>query len=223
VPVIEDACQAIGATDNGRQAGSMGTVGCFSFFPSKNLGGFGDGGLVTTNDASLAREIRLLRNHGAEERYFHQMIGGNFRLDAIQAAVLRVKLPYLAGWTAMRRANADRYRRMFLDVMPEGPIGLPREPGSKFHIYNQFIVRVPQRDAVKAYLTDAGIGTEIYYPLPFHQQACFASLGYKTGDFPAAESAAQSTLALPIYGELTEAQQDIVVRTVAEAIRARRS
>jgi dTDP-4-amino-4,6-dideoxygalactose transaminase len=219
IPVIEDACQAIGATYKGRQAGTIGHVGCFSFFPSKNLGGFGDGGLVTTNDEKLAHEIRLLRNHGAEPRYFHKRIGGNFRLDAIQAAVLRVKLPHLSSWTAGRRANADRYRRLFEQHGLASLVTLPVEPPGYFHIYNQFIVRVPDRNRVRAYLTAQGIGTEIYYPVPFHLQECFASLGYAGGDFPEAEAAADSTLALPIYGELTEEQQDAVVRTLADALR----
>ncbi len=218
VPIIEDACQAIGATCKGRQAGSMGAAGCFSFFPSKNLGAFGEGGLVTTQDASLARELRQLRNHGSETKYYHRRIGGNFRLDALQAAVLRVKLPHLAKWTAMRRENASRYRRLFDDSLGGAPIVLPVEPEGFFHIYNQFVIRVPGRERVRAFLTEHGIGTEVYYPVPFHLQECFASLGYRRGEFPAAESAAESTLALPIYGELTAAQQEAVVRTLASAL-----
>jgi dTDP-4-amino-4,6-dideoxygalactose transaminase len=218
VPVIEDACQAIGATDRGRQAGTMGTAACFSFFPSKNLGGFGDGGLVTTNDAALATEIRAIRNHGESSRYHHQQIGGNFRLDALQAAVLRVKLPHLARWTAMRRDNSARYHDLFGMLFAAGPIVLPIEPPDKFHIYNQFVVRVPQRDRVRAALAEHGIGTAVYYPIPFHAQRCFEYLGYKAGDFPVAEEAADSTLALPIYGELTPAQQESVVRAIADAI-----
>ena len=220
VAVIEDACQAIGATDRGRQAGSMGTAGCFSFFPSKNLGAFGDAGLVTTNDPALAATLRLLRNHGAEQRYYHQRIGGNFRLDAIQAAVLRVKLPHLPGWTDMRRANARRYQRLFADVVPDTRIVLPVEPAGRRHVYNQFVVRVPDRDRVRTYLSEHGVATEVYYPVPFHLQECFAALGYGAGDFPEAEAAASSTLALPIYGELTEAQQEAVVRTIAEALQS---
>jgi dTDP-4-amino-4,6-dideoxygalactose transaminase len=220
VPVIEDACQAIGATYKGRLAGSMGTIACFSFFPSKNLGAFGDAGLVTTNDAALAAEVKLLRNHGAEARYFHQKVGGNFRLDALQAAILRVKRPHLPQWTAMRRENAARYGRLFAGLMADSRVVLPVEPEGRFHIYNQFVVRVPERDRVRATLTDRGIGSEIYYPLPFHLQECFAGLGYTRGDFPQAEAAAASTLALPIYGELTAAQQEAVVSAVADGVRA---
>ncbi len=218
VPVVEDACQAIGASYKGRQAGSMGTAGCFSFFPSKNLGAFGDGGLVTTEDAALAREVRRLRNHGSETKYYHEQIGGNFRLDALQAAVLRVKLPHLASWTARRRENAARYRRWFGERLAGAPIGLPVEPVGLFHIYNQFVVRVPRRDGVRAFLAERGVGTEVYYPVPFHLQECFASLGHQRGNFPAAESASESTLALPIYGELTTAQQETVVQVIAEAL-----
>ena len=219
IPVIEDACQSIGARYHGRQAGTMGTVSCFSFFPSKNLGAFGDAGLVTTNDPALAREIRLLRNHGAEPRYHHKRIGGNFRLDAIQAAVLRVKLPHLNRWTEMRRRNASRYGQLFAEQGLTKSVTLPSEPAGYFHIYNQFIVRVPRRDSVRAFLTEQGIGTEIYYPVPFHLQECFASLGHARGDFPAAEAAATSTLAVPIYGELTADQQQAVVRAIADAVR----
>jgi dTDP-4-amino-4,6-dideoxygalactose transaminase len=218
VPVIEDACQAIGATYKRRQAGAMGRAGCFSFFPSKNLGAFGDGGLVTTNDAALAGEVRRLRNHGSETKYYHEKIGGNFRLDALQAAVLRVKLPHLARWTAMRRANAAAYRDLFAALMPNAPIVLPTEAESCFHIYNQFVVRVPARDRVRAFLADHGVGTEVYYPVPFHLQQCFADLGHQRGDFPQAELAAASTLALPIYGELTAEQLETVVRTLGDAL-----
>jgi dTDP-4-amino-4,6-dideoxygalactose transaminase len=220
VPVIEDACQAIGAKYRGRQAGSMGVAGCFSFFPSKNLGAFGDGGLVATSDPDLAREIRLLRNHGAEARYHHREVGGNFRLDELQAAIVRVKLPHLSTWTGMRRENADRYRRLFADAESPDDLVLPSEPDGLLHIYNQFIVRAPQRDRVRAYLTEHGIGTEVYYPVPFHLQQCFSNLGYVRGDFPVAEEAAATTLALPIYGELTGEQQDAVVQAVLAGLRA---
>jgi dTDP-4-amino-4,6-dideoxygalactose transaminase len=216
VAIIEDAAQAIGATYNGRQAGSMGEAGCFSFFPSKNLGAFGDGGLLTTQDAGLADHVRLLRNHGAERRYYHKRVGANFRLDALQAAVLRVKLPHLEAWTEARRRNADRYDRLFAERA--APIGLPvRAPGRR-HIFNQYVIRLRNRDAVKAALDAAGIGNEIYYPVPFHQQECFLPLGYRKGDFPHAEAAAAEVLAIPIYGELTEAQQRTVVETVAAAV-----
>jgi dTDP-4-amino-4,6-dideoxygalactose transaminase len=218
VPVLEDACQAIGATYRGRQAGAMGTAGCFSFFPTKNLGAFGDGGLVTTNDPALAHEIRLLRNHGANPKYFHKRIGGNFRLDALQAAVLRVKLPHLARWTAMRRDNASRYHAMFTEAGLAGRITLPAEPASRRHVFNQYVVRVPERDRVRAFMTERGIGTEIYYPVPFHLQECFAALGHARGDFPQAEAAAGSTLALPIYGELDAEQQAAVVGALGAAL-----
>ena len=218
IPVIEDAAQAIGATYRGRQAGSLGTMGCFSFFPSKNLGAFGDAGLLTTGDDRLAHEVRLLRNHGAEPKYFHQRIGGNFRLDAVQAAVLRVKLPHLDGWTGMRRRNADRYDRLFAASAAAARITLPARVKDCRHIFNQYVIRVPHRDAVKARLDAAHIGSEIYYPVPFHLQECFARLGYRRGQFPAAEAAAAETLALPIYGELTEPQQREVVDAVSRAV-----
>jgi dTDP-4-amino-4,6-dideoxygalactose transaminase len=218
VAVIEDAAQAIGATYKGQQAGSMGTLGCFSFFPSKNLGAFGDGGFVTTNDDRLAHEIRLLRNHGAEPKYFHQRVGGNFRLDAIQAAVLRVKLPHLPDWSARRRRNAERYRRLFTDAGLTNRVVLPTWPHDREHIFNQYVIRVPRRDEVRARLEAAGIGTEVYYPVPFHLQECFASLGHRAGDFPCAESASAEVLALPIYSELTEAQQRLVVEAIGSAI-----
>jgi dTDP-4-amino-4,6-dideoxygalactose transaminase len=216
VAVIEDAAQAIGARYRGRCVGSLGELGCFSFFPSKNLGAFGDGGLVTTNDAQLAEKIRLLRGHGMHPKYYHRMIGGNFRLDALQAAVLRVKAPHLAAWTEARRRNADRYRALFAEL--EGPhaIGLPVALEGNYHIYNQFVVRVPGRDGLRAHLAGQGIGTEIYYPVPFHLQECFADLGYAPGAFPHAEQAAAESLALPIYGELTEDQQRAVVEAIAD-------
>jgi dTDP-4-amino-4,6-dideoxygalactose transaminase len=218
IPVVEDACQAIGARYQGRQAGSMGTLGCFSFFPSKNLGAYGDGGLVTTSDARLAHEVRLLRNHGAEPKYVHHRIGANFRLDAIQAAVLRVKLPHLQRWTDMRRGNAARYGELFQAAGLAGRVRLPVESTGCRHIFNQYIVHLPDRDRVRARLAEREIGTEIYYPVPFHLQGCFADLGYAPGDFPHAEEAAAHTLALPIYPELTRAQQSVVVGAVADAL-----
>jgi dTDP-4-amino-4,6-dideoxygalactose transaminase len=218
VPVIEDAAQAIGATYKGRTVGGIGRVGCFSFFPSKNLGAFGDGGLVTTQDAALAAELRRMRVHGADRQYFHQVIGGNFRLDALQAAVLRVKLPHLPGWTEGRRRNAARYADLFAEAGLTGRVTLPAETAGCYHIYNQYVVRVPNRDAVKAHLESRQVGCAIYYPVPFHQQACFAYLGHCAGDFPHAEQAAGETLALPVYGELTAGQQRYVVSVIAEAL-----
>jgi dTDP-4-amino-4,6-dideoxygalactose transaminase len=220
VPIIEDAAQAIGAAIGGRQAGAMGQAGCFSFFPSKNLGAFGDAGLVTTNDPGLGKELRLLRNHGAEPKYYHSRIGGNFRLDALQAAVLRVKAPHLADWTEARRRNADRYRQLFTADGLEAAIELPVEPAGTYHIYNQFVIRVRERDALREHLTRAGVGTEVYYPVPFHRQECFAGVPSGRGDFPVADRAAATSLALPIYGELTEADLAHVVAAIREFVRA---
>jgi dTDP-4-amino-4,6-dideoxygalactose transaminase len=218
IPVIEDAAQAIGSSYKSRPLGTFGAFGCFSFFPSKNLGAFGDAGLVTTRDAAMANALRLVRNHGAEQQYFHRIVGGNFRIDALQAAVLRVKAPYLPGWTEGRRRNAARYRQLFDEATLTDRVGLPSELPGRYHIYNQFIVRVPDRDRVKEALAARRIGTAIYYPVPFHLQECFASLGYRTGEFPHAEAAARQTLALPIYPELTEAQQAAVVSALADAL-----
>jgi len=220
IAIIEDAAQAIGATYKSQPAGSFGAVGCFSFFPSKNLGAFGEGGLVTTSDPALATEIRLLRNHGAEPKYFHKRIGGNFRLDALQAAVLRVKLPHLPRWTSMRQRNAERYRTLFESAGLTDRITLPTTPPNRGHIFNQYVIRVAERGHVRRVLDDRGIGSEIYYPVPFHLQECFASLGYRRGDFPHAEAAADSVLALPIYPELTLEQQTAVVTALADALRA---
>ena len=215
IPIIEDAAQAIGATYHDHAVGSFGAIGCFSFFPSKNLGAFGDGGLVTTNDPSLAHRLRLIRNHGMEPKYYHHLVGGNFRLDALQAAVLRVKLPHLESWTAGRQRNALRYRGLFASAGLADTVRLPVEATDRTHIYNQFVIRVPNRDGLKAHLDRAGIGTEIYYPVPFHLQKCFASLGYAAGAFPHAEAAANESLALPVYPELTESQQSAVVDAIA--------
>jgi dTDP-4-amino-4,6-dideoxygalactose transaminase len=215
IPVIEDAAQAIGARDReGRSAGSVGAMGCFSFFPSKNLGAFGDGGMVVTSDDDLAEQLRILRVHGSKPKYYHHMVGGNFRLDALQAAILRVKLKYLPAWTEARRRNADRYRRLFAELGSEEWVRVPDDvPG---HIYNQFVVRVPERDRVRQHLKERGVETEIYYPVPLHLQTCFQSLGYREGDFPHAEAAARESLALPIYPELTEDQQSHVVARLRE-------
>jgi dTDP-4-amino-4,6-dideoxygalactose transaminase len=219
IAVIEDAAQAIGSTYHGRPAGGLGALGCFSFFPTKNLGGFGDGGLVTTGDAALAARIRLLRNHGAQPKYYHREVGGNFRLDALQAAVLRVKLPYLETWNEQRRANARRYRQLFEASPVASRIQLPVEPADRRHIFHQYVVRVPNRDKVREHLVSRGVGTEVYYPLPFHRQECFAGFVAAGDRFPAADAAAADVLALPIYPELTVAQQEYVVSSLAEALR----
>jgi dTDP-4-amino-4,6-dideoxygalactose transaminase len=217
--IIEDAAQAIGAEYKGRRAGSIGHFGCFSFFPSKNLGGFGDGGMITTNDAALAHKAKLLRNHGAEPKYYHKLVGGNFRLDALQAAILRVKLKYLDGWTAGRQRNAERYRRLFVEGgLTSANIVLPIEAPKRRHIYNQFVIRTDRRDAVITMLKDRKIGHEIYYPVPLHLQECFAACSYRPGDLPDSEQAARETLALPIYPELTEDMQAAVVDAVKVAI-----
>ena len=216
IPVIEDAAQAIGSRYRHSTAGSIGAAGCFSFFPSKNLGAFGDAGLVTTNDDALGKEMRLVRNHGMEPKYFHRRVGGNFRIDALQAAVLRVKLPSLPGWTDARRRNADRYRVLFHEHGLSPTIELPVEPEGYHHIYNQFVIRGRDRDALRAHLESRQIGTEIYYPVPFHKQACFAALHPPQDGFPVADRAAATSLALPIYGELTVDQQRHVVASIAE-------
>ena len=217
LPVVEDAAQAISARDGqGRLAGSVGRMGCFSFYPSKNLGAMGDGGLVSTNDVELAARLRVLRNHGAKPKYVHAYVGGNFRLDTLQAAVLLAKLPHLAGWDEARRANAARYRGLFAEtrLLAEGLVALPWE-GPGYHVYNQFVIRVKRRDELGAYLKAQGIGFEVYYPLSLHEQACFKSLGYAKGDFPISEAAAAETLALPIFPELRPEEQQEVVRQIA--------
>jgi dTDP-4-amino-4,6-dideoxygalactose transaminase len=215
VPVVEDAAQAIGATCKSRNVGGIGAIGCFSFFPSKNLGAFGDAGLLTTNDAGLARRARLLRIHGMEPKYYHHMVGGNFRMDEVQAAVLRVKAPHLAAWTEARRINAARYVRMFGDVGLHDRVVLPSEPRDRRHVFNQFVIRAPDRDGLKRHLDARGIGSEVYYPVPLHLQPCFADLGHRAGDFPHAERAAKESLAIPIYGELSVEQQQAVVDAIA--------
>src|ERR1700734_3692168 len=202
--VIEDAAQAIGTEYRGVRVGSIGDIGCFSFFPSKNLGAFGDAGLCTTNDAQLAESMRVLRVHGGKPKYFHAVIGGNFRLDELQAAVLRVKLKYLDGWTEGRQRNAAYYDAAFAKAGLGGKLRTPRAIPGYRHIFNQYIVRAQGRDALRARLTEQGIGTEIYYPMSLHQQKCFAYLGYRTGDFPHSELAAEETVALPIYPELEQ-------------------
>jgi dTDP-4-amino-4,6-dideoxygalactose transaminase len=215
VPLIEDAAQAIGATYRGAAVGTLGLFGCFSFYPSKNLGAAGDAGLVVVNDEAMADRVRLLRVHGAKRTYHHERVGGNFRLAAMQAAVLRVKLPHLEAWTEARRRNADRYRGLFAAMAPDVPVALPVEAPGRRHVYNQFVVRAERRDALKAWLGEHGVGCEIYYPLPFHLQPCFADVGLPEGSLPEAERAARETLALPIYGELGEDQQAYVVERIA--------
>ena len=213
--VIEDAAQAIGSTDDrGRRAGTMGRAGCFSFFPSKNLGGAGDGGMVVTDDADLADRLRLLRVHGARPKYHHRILGGNFRLDALQAAILRVKLKHLPAWNEARRRNAAQYRVLFDSRGLPGRASLPSDvPG---HIYNQFVVRFRDRDRLQAVMQERGIQTEVYYPVPLHFQECFRDYGYRRGAFPEAESAAGEALALPVYPELTGARQAYVVDTITD-------
>jgi dTDP-4-amino-4,6-dideoxygalactose transaminase len=215
--VIEDAAQAIGSEyKNGVRVGSIGDVGCFSFFPSKNLGAFGDAGLCTTNDAELADSMRVLRVHGGKPKYFHAVIGGNFRIDELQAAVLRVKLKYLDGWTQGRQRNAAYYDEAFADAELGARLRTPyAHPGYR-HIFNQYVVRAQRRDALRQFMAERGVGSEIYYPVPLHLQKCFEYLGYKPGDFPESERAAAETLALPIYSELRQDQMAHVVATIAE-------
>lgn len=213
--LIEDAAQAIGTEDaEGVRVGSIGDIGCFSFFPSKNLGAFGDAGLCTTNDPELAESMRVLRVHGGKPKYFHAVIGGNFRIDELQAAILRVKLKYLDGWTEARQRNAAYYNAAFGKASLEPHVSLPQCAAGR-HIFNQYVLRVERRDALRSYLADRQIGTEIYYPVPLHLQKCFEYLGYARGDFPHSERAAEQTLALPIYPELTEAQLAAVVAAVS--------
>ncbi len=240
--VIEDAAQAIGVQyKDGKHVGTIGDMGCYSFFPSKNLGCFGDGGLVVTNNEELGKKLKILRNHGAEPKYFHKIIGGNFRIDAIQAAVLNVKLPHLDEWSEQRRKNAATYTKYFIEA------GLAEETGctsydnknkvllpkavyqpqttdhkpqtTNYHIFNQFIIRVEKRDELRKFLAENDVATEVYYPVPFHMQECFSDLGYKEGDFPAAESAANTSIALPIYPELSDEQQKYVVDKIAEFVK----
>jgi dTDP-4-amino-4,6-dideoxygalactose transaminase len=212
--VIEDAAQAIGAEHNGRRAGTIGEYGCFSFFPSKNLGAAGDGGMIVTNDARRAEKLRCLRAHGASPKYHHRLIGGNFRLDAIQAAIVCAKLPYLDRWTAARQRNATLYSRLLDDLARSGQIGLPSVVSDR-HIFNQYVIRTTVRDGLKKALQLRGVSTEIYYPVPMHLQECFAYLGHQIGAFPESERAARETLALPVHPELTAGQ----ARHVAGCIR----
>jgi dTDP-4-amino-4,6-dideoxygalactose transaminase len=246
IPVVEDAAQAIGAEHAGRRAGTFGAFGCFSFFPSKNLGAFGDAGLVTTDDPALAEAVRVLRIHGGKPKYHHAVVGGNFRIDALQAALLRVKLPHLDAATASRKANAEHYTRELTKrgvacigtglpgcsarcaVSSAGanqaaPIVLPSVCGGR-HVFNQYVIVLPgsgERDRVRAFLADRGIGTEVYYPVPLHLQECFSELGHARGDFPVAERLAAESLALPIFPELTPGELDHVARSLAEAVERR--
>ena len=239
--IIEDAAQAIGTQyKDGKFVGTIGDIGCFSFFPSKNLGCYGDGGLVTTDDDDLAFKLKIKRVHGGEPKYYHKVIGGNFRLDAIQAAVLRVKLPHLDNWSEQRRKNAETYNKFFIEtglaeetgrikfdsknkvLLPKAiyksEIRNPKSEIRNYHIYNQYIIRVEKRDDLRKFLSDKAIGTEIYYPVPFHLQECFADLNYKKGDFPLAEQAGDTSIALPIYPELSAEQQKFVVEKIKELI-----
>ena len=221
IVVIEDAAQAIGAEHRGRRAGSIGHYGCFSFFPTKNLGAYGDGGMVVTDDRVRAERLRALRVHGEAARYHHRVVGGNFRLDALQAAVVLAKLPHLDVWTEARQANASLYDSLLGKLEHEHPsrLRLPRTVTDR-HVFNQYLVRVANRDTVKEHLATAGVGTAIYYPLPLHRQECFSSLGYRTGELPRSEEAAESALALPIYPELTHADIRYVARSLESAVRA---
>ncbi|HSO21895.1 MAG TPA: DegT/DnrJ/EryC1/StrS family aminotransferase [Chondromyces sp.] len=216
VPVVEDCAQSWGADFGGRQVGSIGIMGAFSFFPSKNLGCFGDGGMITTADEEIDRRLRELRMHGQSGPYEHPLVGGNFRLDALQAAILRVKLPHVAGWIEGRRANAERYRHLFAEAGLDGTIGLPEAVPGRGHTFNQYVVRVPRRDELRAFLTARGIGCAVYYPLPLHLQPCFAGLGHDEGDFPVAEKASREVLALPVFPELEESEQREVVSAIEE-------
>lgn len=215
IPVVEDAAQAIGAEDRGRRAGSMGLAGCFSFYPTKNLGGAGDGGMVTTNDAELASRLKRLRAHGGFTEYQHEEVGLNSRLDALQAAVLRVKLAYLDEWSDARASRAARYSELLDHADLTFALKTPFVRPDNRHIFHQYVIRVPRhRDALMEHLMTNEIGTKVYYPIPLHLQECFQFLGYKLGQFPEAESAALETLALPLFPELTEAQQEYVVKTI---------
>ena len=223
LPVIEDAAQAIGAGYKGRRAGTLGDSSAFSFYPSKNLGGFGDAGMVTTDDPAMAKSVGRLRVHGMEPKYHHHEVGFNSRLDALQAAVLRVKLRHLDSWTEARRDVAARYRALFADDGLDGLVTLPIERDEHHHVYNQFVVRVPSasRDGLRAHLTSRKIGTEIYYPIPLHLQNCFAALGHQPGDFPIAEAAARETIALPMYPELSDDMLRHVVGSIGEFFEGR--
>jgi len=221
--VIKDAAQSIGAEYKGKKAGSIGDLGIFSFFPSKNLGGYGDGGMVVMNDAGLYEKVKVLRVHGSKPKYFHKIVGGNFRLDALHAAVLGVKLKYLGGWSERRRANALYYDRAFWasGLIEKGCVVTPvpaynNGGDAHYHIYNQYTLRVENRDRLQAYLKEKGVGTEVYYPLPLHLQECFRELGYSKGSLPVSEEASEHVLSIPIYPELTNDMREFVVMKIGE-------
>lgn len=211
--VIEDAAQAIGSEYKGRRAGSIGHYGCFSFFPSKNLGCAGDGGMIVTQDAQRAEKLRIIRGHGSKPKYYHKIVGGNFRLDAIQAAIVTAKLKHLDSWTAGRQRNAKKYDELF--AAARMPVTTPTRSASR-HIFNQYVIRLSRRDELQAFLQKKGIGTEVYYPVPMHLQECFAYLGHKAGAFPESERAAKETVAIPVYPEVSEQQQKYVVESIGE-------
>jgi len=213
--VIEDAAQAIGARWKDCCVGGLGTLGCFSFFPSKNLGGAGDGGIITTNDSQLAQRLHILRVHGARKKYRYELLGINSRLDALQAAILRIKLTHLNDWTMRRRRNAEQYRQLFAEYNLTDQVALPCSPGPCFHVYNQYSIRVPQRDELQRYLRDQGVSTEVYYPSPLHLEPAFSDLGYRNGDFPNAEAICREVVSLPIYPELSISQQRAVVAAIS--------
>ena len=223
IPIIEDSCQAIGAEHRGVRTGALGTAACFSFYPTKNLGGFGDGGLITTNDGELAAKLRVLRDHGQQPRYYHHFVGINSRLDTLQAAVLSVKLPQLDSWTAARKRHADRYRTEFAQRGLSAEIVAPTVAKSCSHVWNQYTVRVKngRRDALQKHLADRKIGSAIYYPVPLHLQQCFAALGYEEGSLRVTEQACREVLSLPVYPELTAAEQGAVIEAVAEFCQAK--
>jgi len=214
--VIEDAAQAIGARYRSRKAGTMGQLGCFSFFPSKNLGCLGDGGMVVTDDAQLAEKIRILRVHGSKPKYYHSVVGYNSRLDALQAAVLQVKLKYLDGWSAKRREHAHHYDQLLAGL----PVITPHAEEHNWHIYNQYTLRMENREGLEKHLHEKGVGTALYYPLPLHLQECYRNLNYWQGDFPESEKAAQETISIPVYPELTAQQQDYVVQQIVGFLRS---
>lgn len=218
IPVLEDACQAIGAADQGRAAGTLGAMAAFSFYPTKNLGGAGDAGAVTTDDAGLARLLRSLRMHGESERYYHARVGGNFRMDAIQAAVLLAKLPYLKAWNERRRSIAARYGERLSETARSGRLTLPLEAPGRRHVYHQYVVRVSDRDGVRERMAARGIATAVFYPVALHRQECFAGLGYREGDFPESEIAAREVLALPIFAALSDEEVDRVAETLIDSL-----